>query len=120
MALPKAVKKVRNQPPTAGTLRKLLLHNNAAAHNTKVTKTFQSEQGIPVSDHQHYSPDFAPCNFWLSLIHKDRLNGHKSEHMQNLTKAVKSQLDTIPKDYKEGALNMLEALWVKGEYYKGM
>ena len=98
VVLPKVVGKIHEQRPTVGTQRTLLLHDNASAHKVKVTTTFLSEQGIHVLDHPPYSPDLAPCDFWLFPILKERLTGHKFDRVQDLAKAVKSQLDTIPKE----------------------
>ena len=73
-------------------------YDNAAAHKAKVTTTFLSEQEIHDLDHHPYSPDLVPCGFWLFPILKERLAGHKFYRVQDLAKAVKSQLDTIPKE----------------------
>ena len=125
VVLPKVVKEVCNQRPTVGTSRTLLLHDNASAHKAKVTTTFLGEQGIHVLDHPPYSPDLAPCDFWLFPILKERLAGHKFDRVQDLAKAVKSQLDTIPKEDYQRALcawrrRLETCVRVKGEYFEGM
>ena len=121
VVLPKVVKEVCNQRPTVGTSRTLLLHDNAAAHKAKVTTTFLSDQGIQILDHLSYSPDLAPCDFWLFPTLKERLAGQKFD----LAKAVKSQLDAIPKEDYQGALfawrrRLEKCVRVKGEYFEGM
>ncbi|GFR74271.1 transposase [Elysia marginata] len=44
------------------------------------------------------APDLAPCEFWLFLILKDRLAGRKFDRIQDLAKAVNSELRTIPEE----------------------
>ena len=97
VALPKVVGKVHEQRPTVGTQRTLLLHDNASAHKAKVTTTFLSEQGIQVLDHPPYSPDLAPCDFWLFPVLKEKLARRKFDRVQDLAKAVKSEFSGLPK-----------------------
>ena len=73
VVLPKVVKEVCNQRPTVGTPRTLFLHDSAAALKAKVTTTFPFDRGIQILDHPPYSPDLAPCDFWLFPILKERL-----------------------------------------------
>ena len=125
VVLPKVVKEVCNQRPTVGTSRTLLLHDNAAAHKAKVTTTFLSEQGIQILDHPPYSPDLAPCDFWLFPTLKERLVGRKFDRVQDLAKAVNSELRGIPKEDYQGALfawrrRLETCIRVKGEYFEGM
>ncbi|GFR65728.1 transposase [Elysia marginata] len=61
------------------------------------------ELGIQVSPHPVYSPDLAPCDFWLFPILKDRLAGRKFDRIQDLAKAVNSELRTIPEEDYQGA-----------------
>ena len=103
--LPKVVKEVCNQRPTVGTSRTLILHENAAAHKSKVTTTFLSDRGIQILDHIPYGPDLAPCDFWLFPILKERLAGKTFDSVQDLEKAVKSQLDALSKEDYQGALS---------------
>ncbi|GFR93669.1 transposase [Elysia marginata] len=47
-------------------------------------------------------PDLAPCDFWLFPILKNRLAGRKFDRIQDLTKAVNSELRTIPEEDYQG------------------
>ena len=76
-------------------------------------------------DHPAYSPDPAPCDFWLFPILTERLAGQKFDRVQDLAKAVKSQLNAIPKENYQGALfawrrRLEKCVRVKGEYFEGM
>ena len=76
-------------------------------------------------DHPPYSPDLAPCDFWLFPTLKERLAGRKFDRVQDLAKAVNSELRGIPKEDYQGALfawrrRLETCIRVKGEYFEGM
>ncbi|GFS00551.1 transposase [Elysia marginata] len=93
---------IREQRPKVSTSRTLLLHDNAGPHKTNATTQSLRELGIQVLPHPVDSPDLAPCDFWLFPILKDRLAGQKFGHIQDLTKAVNSELRTIPEENYQG------------------
>ena len=52
------------------------------------------------------APDLAPCDFWLFLRIKRELAGKPFSHMQDLFRAVRSQLASISKEEYRGAFDM--------------
>ena len=42
-----------------------LHHDNAPAHSTHVIQDFLAKNGMPLVQQAPYSPDLAPCDFWL-------------------------------------------------------
>ena len=125
VVLRRVVDAICEQRPTVGTSRTLMLHDNAAPHKAKVTTTFLEEREIKVLAHPPYSPDLAPCDFWLFPILKERLAGHKFDRIQDLSKAVKSELEGIPREEYQRALHMWRTrlemcIRAKGEYFEGM
>ncbi|GFR82845.1 protein unc-45 homolog B-like [Elysia marginata] len=93
---------INQQQPKVSTFRTLLLPDNAGPHKAKATTQSLRKLGIQVLPHSAYSPNWAPCDFWLFQILKDRLAGRKFDRIQNLTKAVNSELRTIPEeDYQD-------------------
>jgi hypothetical protein len=44
----------------------ILHHDNAPTHNALSIKTFLAKHKIPVLEHPPYSPDLAPCDFFIS------------------------------------------------------
>jgi histone-lysine N-methyltransferase SETMAR len=42
-----------------------LHHDNAPAHSAHLIQTFVAKHNIPVVRQAPYSPDMAPCGFWL-------------------------------------------------------
>ncbi|GFR62126.1 transposase [Elysia marginata] len=71
-------------------------------HKARATTQSLQELGIQALPHPAYSPDLAPCDFWLFPIGKDRLAGRKFDRIQDLTKAVNSELQTIPEEDYQG------------------
>ena len=125
VVLRKVVEAICEQRPTVGCSRTLMLHDNSAPHKAKVTTTFLEEREIRVLAHSPYSPDLAPCDFWLFPILQEKLAGHKFDRIQDLAKAVKSQLQGIPREQYQMALEMWrrrleKCIQVKGEYSEGM
>lgn len=101
---PKVVKEVCNWRSTVGTPRTFLLRDIAGTHKAKVTTTFLFDREMQILDHPVYSPYLLSCNLRLFPILKERLTGRTFGHVQDLAKAVKSQLDAMPKEAHQGAL----------------
>ena len=123
--LPKVAQEISSQRPNSGTQNVLLLHDNASPHKTRAVTRFLEENKIQVLPHPPYSPDLAPCDFWLFPLLKDRLAKKKFHRIQDLAKAVKSVLNAIPKeDYRKAFSDWLRRLQrcidVRGEYFEGM
>jgi histone-lysine N-methyltransferase SETMAR len=43
----------------------VLHHDNAPVHDALRVREFLAKKPITKMDHPHYSPDLAPCDFWL-------------------------------------------------------
>ena len=54
-----------------------------------------SEKNLPVLPHPPYSPDPAPCNFYLFHKLKLKLKGHHFGTMENIQKIVTDELKTF-------------------------
>ncbi|GFS21825.1 transposase [Elysia marginata] len=83
------------------------------------------ELGIQVLPHPAYSPDLAPCDFWLFPILKDRLAGRKFDRIQDLAKAVNSELRTMPEEDYQGVfrkcqIRLKRCLESHREYFEGL
>jgi histone-lysine N-methyltransferase SETMAR len=53
----------------------LLLHDNAPAHRSVFVREELAKQQVTVLPHSPYSPDLAPCDFFLIARLKDTLCG---------------------------------------------
>ena len=54
----------------------VLQHDNAPAHTALAIRAFLAKKNIPVFPHPPYSPDLAPCDFYLFPKLKSKLKGH--------------------------------------------
>jgi hypothetical protein len=52
---------------------------NAPAHNALSVKRYLAKNNIPVMEHPPYSPNLAPCDFFLFLKIKSAVKGTKFE-----------------------------------------
>lgn len=123
--LPGVIQEIEQKRPTTGVKDVLLLHDNASPHKSKVVKKYLEDQQLQVLPHPPYSPDLAPCDFWLFPTLKDRLAGRKFYRVQDLAKAVFSELKGIPKENYAAALEkwitrLRTCIQRRGEYFEGL
>ena len=73
----------------------LLHHDNAPAHNALSIRQFLAEKNIAVLEKPPYSPDLAPCDFFLFPKLKGII---KSEGVEAIKRAVTKELRGIPEE----------------------
>jgi len=56
---------VRRKKPRLWPDKWILHHDNAPAHDALRVRGFLAKNSITKMDHPPYSPDLAPCDFWL-------------------------------------------------------
>ena len=72
-----------------------LHHNKALVNASQLVQSFLAKyQVTPVTQHP-YSPDLAPCNFWLFPKLKSPLKGNKFQTVDEIQKNTTGQLMTI-------------------------
>ena len=123
--LPGVIQDTEQKRPTTGLKDVLLHHDNPSPDKAKTVKDYLEEQQLQVLPHPPYSPDLAPCDFWLFPTLKERLAGRKFYRIQDLTKAVFSELRNIPKkDYAAAMEKWIAGLRTcikrRGEYFEVM
>lgn len=75
VALPKVFQALRERRPKTGLRGIMLHHDNASSHTSLRTKAFLEESGVETLPHPPYSPDLAPCDFFLFPIIKEKIKG---------------------------------------------
>lgn len=75
----------------------ILHHDSAPTHFRSSVKRFLAKYSIPVLDHPPYSPDLAPCNFYLFSKVKSALKGTRFESVE----AVKEKAARVLKELTE-------------------
>jgi len=114
-------KKVMEERPNSGLKNIKILHDNAKSHVAKIVETYLNNEGITIIDHPPYSPDLAPCDFWLFSILKQSLDTHRC--VESLKKQITEVLESIPKEeYLKTFQKYLERMQLcidnHGEYFE--
>ena len=94
--------------------------DNAPVHNSILITDYLTKRGIKTVPHPLYSPDLAPCNFWLF----PKLRGCRYETIEELKKALTKVIDTLTQKDFQGAFQKLlerynECIEVGGDYLEG-
>ena len=123
--LPEVVQHDETLRPRTGTRGICLLYDNAPAHKSAVVTGYLDSCGIKVLPHPAYSPDLAPCDFWLNPVIKDSLRGRHFESRHAVGSAVFQCMRGIPhSDYKAAfsswILRLKKCIDVRGEYFEGL
>ena len=76
--------------------------------------------GTNTVPHPPYSPDLAPCDFWLF----PKLRGCRYETIEEMKEAVTKVIDTLTQDDFHGAFQKLlerynKCIAARGDYFEG-
>ena len=91
------IKKVMEERTKSGVKNMKILHDNAKPHVAKIVKAYLENEGITIIDHPPYSPDLAPCDFWLFSKLKQSLDSHPD--VESLKNQITEVLEAIPKNF---------------------
>jgi histone-lysine N-methyltransferase SETMAR len=116
-----AVKAIKEQRPLSGTHAMKLLHDGARPHIHSNVNNFLERNRIGLVKHPPYSPDLAPCDFWLFDYIKQRLEDYTSQ--KSLENAVtKIVYDISIREYRKTFEKWIERLELcekyKGDYFE--
>ena len=96
--------RVRRKRPEMWKNKSWILHqDNAPAHSALVVKSFLAKHNTPVLQHPPYSPDLAPCDFFMFPKVKEVLKGSRFETVE----AVKEKATEIKKMISKKGLETL-------------
>ena len=95
--------------------------DNAPVHNSILVIDYLSKMGIKTVPQTPYSPDFAPCDFWLFPKFKEKLRGCLWDEMKEVVTKV---IDTLTQEDFYGAFRKLLERYKKciatgGDYLEG-
>ena len=76
--------------------------------------------GIKTVPQPHYSPDLAPCDFWLF----PKLTGSRYETSEEMKEAVRKVIDTLTQEDFHGAFQKSlerynKCIAARGDYFEG-
>ncbi|CAI6357430.1 unnamed protein product [Macrosiphum euphorbiae] len=106
--LKKRIKRVR---PNLTQL--LLHHDNARPHCSRATMTAIESLGFQVIPHPPYSPDLAPCDFFLFPKLKEHLKGTKFNSDEKVKAEVKRWFNAQPEEFYLNGISKLVNRWQK-------
>ena len=94
--------------------------DNTPVHNSFLVTGYLSKMGIKTVPHPPYSPDLAPCDFWLF----PKLGDCRYETTEEMKEAVMKVIDTLTWKVFHGAFQKLLERYNKciaagGDYFEG-
>jgi hypothetical protein len=75
-----------------------LHHDNALATDALAVREFLAKNSIMKLDHPLYSPDLAPCYFWVFPKLKTALKGHRFSDIADIQGYATTILKSIPEE----------------------
>jgi len=102
----------------------LLHHDNAPAHTSLVVREFLTKNNVTTVPHPAYSPDLAPCDFYVFPKMKLRLKGRCFASIEEVQAESQQILNTLtPADFNE-CFQKWQNRWdrciqAQGDYFEG-
>lgn len=114
----------RKRPELWSTRNWRLHHDNAPAHSSHLIHTFLAKNQTPMVQQTPYSPDMAPCDFWLFPKLKRPLKGKLFQTREDIMPATTEELNSIPKGAFSECFQQWWHRWDKcvesqGDYFEG-
>ncbi len=102
----------------------ILLDDNAPVHTSDETMTFHRQVKCTRGPHPPYSPDLAPCDFFLFPKMKRKLRGRHFPNLDVLRTEVETILDSFTEDDFKYCFHQLQERWIRclecqGNYFEG-
>ena len=81
--------------------------DNAPVHSSILVMDYLTKMGIKTVPQASYSPDLAPCDFWLFPKLKEKLRGCRYETIEEMKEAVTKVIDMLTQEDFHGAFQKL-------------
>ena len=95
------------------------MQDNAPVHNSILVTDYLTKMDIKTVVYPPYSPDLAPCDFWLL----PKLTGCRYERIEEIKEAVTKVIDTLTQEDFHRALQKLleryKCIVTGGDYFEG-
>jgi transposase len=91
----------------------ILLQDNATPHRHHDVLNLVQRWGWEVLAYPPYSPDLAPCDYWLFSRVKKHLRGKQFQSEDDINTAVTASLRRVTKDEYRAAIDRLPRKWEK-------
>jgi histone-lysine N-methyltransferase SETMAR len=115
---------VRRKRPGIWPDKWILHHDNISAHDEFRVREFMATNSIPNMEHPPYSPDLAPCDFWLFPKLKNSLKGQRLAYLSDIQRNVKTLQRGIPENdfqdcFRQWHNHLTKCIVSQGEYFEG-
>jgi hypothetical protein len=102
----------------------ILHHGSAPVHDALKVHEFLAKKSIIKMDHPSYSPDLAPCDFWLFPKLKNALKGQKLADIPdiqcNVTMLLRGFLENdFQNCFQQWHHHLTKCIASQGEYFEG-
>lgn len=120
--LREAIKEKRRGKLTRGIL---LLQDNASAHTAQTAQAAIRDMGFQQLEHPPYSPDLAPCDYYLFSEMKRGLRGKRYDDLQGLASALSQWEKQTSEEWFAAGIEKLperceKCIRARGEYFEKM
>ena len=118
---PTSITSQKKRAPLLPTI--LFHHDNAPSHQASTTRETIDRRSIEVLGHPPYSPDLAPCDFFLFPTLKKILRGRQFDDVADLQRAVQFAIASLGTSaYKNCFYSWVKmckrCISFKGEYFE--
>jgi transposase len=101
-----------------------LHHDNAPSHTALVLRDHFAKNSTHIVPQPPYSPDLAPCDFWLFPKLKRPLRGHRFDSIEEIQAESEKALKTIPEIDFNNCFEDWKKRWHRcivseGDYFEG-
>ena len=107
----------RKKPALFKSVQWHFLQDNASVHNSILLIDYLTKMGIKTVPQPPYSPDLAPCDFWLF----PKLRGCRYETIEEMKEAMTKVIDTLTQEDFHGAFQKLleryKCIAAGGDYF---
>lgn len=102
----------------------VLHHDNAPAHTSLLVNNFLAKTNTTIMPQPPYSPDLAPCDFFLFPKLKRPMKGRRFATIADIKSASLTELQSIPKSAFQECFENWKKRWHKciiseGDYFEG-
>jgi histone-lysine N-methyltransferase SETMAR len=102
-----------HKQPELLELGAILLQDNATPHRHLDLQNLEQRWGWEVLAHPPYSPDLAPCDYWLFSRVKEHLRGKGFDSEDDIKTAVTASLKRPTADKYRAEIDRLPRRWEK-------
>ena len=116
---------VRRKRPDMWAAKNFQLHHdNVPAHSAHVIHAFLAKNSMPLVREAPYSPNLAPCDFWLFPKLKTILKGRQFQSREDIIKKSMEELGSILEEkfkrcFKKWHKRWEKCVYCQGEYFEG-